>query len=69
MRAIIDFADQYAYDMQLQGLSLDVAKTNKVALEIYRHLGFVEQYTRPAPHRTVPGYHYLTRSVLDRDEE
>lgn len=69
LRRIIDFADQKAYELECSMLSLDVAKTNTAAVAKYEHLGFVHQYSRPAPHKTVPGFHYFTRAVLDRDEE
>lgn len=69
LRKIIDFADQKAYGFECSMLSLDVAKSNAMAMAMYQHLGFVHQYSRPAPHKTVPGFHYMTRTVLDRDEE
>ncbi|RMA82329.1 GNAT family N-acetyltransferase [Umboniibacter marinipuniceus] len=69
LREIVNFADQKAYEMACSNLSLDVAKSNALAMAMYLHLGFVHQYSRPAPHKSVPGFHYLTRMVLDRDEE
>ena len=69
LRKIIDFADRKAYGCECSMLSLDVAKSNAEAMARYQHLGFVHQYSRPAPHKTVPGFHYMTRTVLDRDEE